>query len=528
MSEPGKPQLPHKTILLGVPAEATVELQIVSDEVVPVPGRYAISPAPQAAPITEETLQGKELYIPDAAAYASAALYPAHIARLTDDAWLRDQRIVQVELSPFQYNAAQGTLLWHRRLRVEAHFVNSPGLTGDHREPASDSPFEPALRANLLNYQEARAWRGAPQDAARQSTLISPDPTPRYKLVVDHDGIYRVRYEDLQGLGPDLTTIDPHTFRLTSQGQGVAIYVEGEDSGHFGPGDSILFYGQKFRGDYLASQYAGEDAHWPTLGNYGWQPHFNSIMLEKYTDENVYWLYVGGTPGPRMAAVSGIPTGTAPTRTFYPATVHTQQKNMTYIQNYTSEDIWFWDQVNTTDADTSVTHTYTTTLTAVASEPFSATILAEMWAKNYTTGPGPDHRTRLLLNDPPTLVADATWTGPTRYQEQGQVDQSALLEGVNTLSFNVIQQTVFEAMYFNWFDITYARRFVAQNDQLFFSGVPSGTWQYTITNLLTPTLMILDVTNPLSLTRVLTPTATPGNDVFMATFEATHGSAEQF
>ena len=38
-------------------------------------------------------------------------------------------------------------------------------------------------------------------------------PTPRYKIVVNHDGVYRVTYADLQAAGLDVSTLDPRNLQ---------------------------------------------------------------------------------------------------------------------------------------------------------------------------------------------------------------------------------------------------------------------------------------------------------------------------
>ena len=60
--------------------------------------------------------------IPDRAAYANRALYPAEVARVADTAWLRDQHLARLEIYPFQYRAAAQELTWHRRLLIEVKF----------------------------------------------------------------------------------------------------------------------------------------------------------------------------------------------------------------------------------------------------------------------------------------------------------------------------------------------------------------------------------------------------------------------
>ncbi len=63
------------------------------------------------------------------------------------------------------------------------------------------------------------------------------------KLSVEQEGIYRVSYEDIDGLGYNLSAIDPRRLRLYYRGEEVAIRVSGSENGRFDPGDFFEFYG---------------------------------------------------------------------------------------------------------------------------------------------------------------------------------------------------------------------------------------------------------------------------------------------
>ena len=114
--------------------------------------------------------------------------------------------------------------------------------------------------------------------------------------------------------GLHVTNVVPSAFHLTSQQQAGAIEVTGEADGHFDPGDSILFYGQKLRGDILAARYAAEGNDWLTFSN-GWRPTFNAQMIDLYSDENGYWLTTGGSSGTRIRTAAGRPSGAGWQRT---------------------------------------------------------------------------------------------------------------------------------------------------------------------------------------------------------------------
>ena len=90
--------------------------------------------------------------------------------------------------------------------------------------------------------------------------------------------------------------------------------------------DSIEFFGQKFRS---------------TLPD-----PLDRQMEEKYTYEQVYWLDIGGTAGPRVIDVTGTPQGNLTAPTSYPTTVHAEVDRYRiplWSLNYDTRDTWYWD-----------------------------------------------------------------------------------------------------------------------------------------------------------------------------------------
>ena len=120
----------------------------------------------------------------------------------------------------------------------------------------------------------------------------------RLRIGVTVDGIVQLMPSDLATAGVDPASVDPRTFALSSMGQPVAIRVTGEADGQFDASDRVLFFGQKFRG---------------------------TEFQEKYTDERVYWLNIGGTAGPRIADVDATPQGDLTPPQNVAATVHAEQ-----------------------------------------------------------------------------------------------------------------------------------------------------------------------------------------------------------
>jgi hypothetical protein len=460
ITEPGVPQLPVISTLIGVPPEAQVRINVLLDEYEILPGTYNIVPAPSPQPLQADLQPGEVEIKPDLSVYNLDSEYPSQLAIINGDAWLRDQRLVRLKIFPFQYNPVQGKITWHKTLHIEVNFDFQEGISVSDAQTNNNGgmqPFESVLRGTLLNYEQAAFWRGFPsakQDSSGTNTnLESIEPELRYKITVDQDGLYNITYEDLKAVGLNVDQVDPGSFSITNQGEEVAVIVTSTGN-TFSAGDSILFYGQKFRG---------------------------TVMEEKYTEDNAYWLTVGSTPGLRMASVDGTPTNTFPVPEYYTTTVHAEESHNWWTYHFTSDDTWFWEQVTDT-----LTHTYGTTLTNIVTisgtVPLTATLRGEMVAKSHSYTENPDHHTILSLNG--NLLQDQLWDGPTRYQFDLDVNPTWLKDGVNQLGLTVLhdayegQQS--DTIFFDWYEIEYAREFQADGDQIDFVGQQVGTYQYQI------------------------------------------------
>ena len=544
-SEAGKPQMPVISTLVGVPPDASLELRLIVDDVQPLPGSYRVTPAPSPAPIQvdiQDGLQGAAQeggwdYKADPAVYSIDADYPLSPVKLSPDAWIRDQRVLRVDFYPFQYNPRRGSLLWHRSLRIQVLFhagkISTRQLTPQDPAPGQPDPFTNVLKSALINYDTARFWRGyVPAVNIEKSVQDIPQTTgTRYKITVDHDGLYQLTYTDLYNAGVDLQHVDPKNFRLSSQGQPVAVSISGAVDGKFDLGDTLTFYGQKFYGDRLAARYADEADNWITYtaqltdGTYvPWHPTVQPITMEKYTDKNVYWLEVD-TPGPQIATVNGSPDGSpAVTPQYFTDTARAEASNVHWEYSFTSQEEWFWEWVKDTNL-----HSYTTTLTALSSLPYTATIQAEVVGYNNNDNFTPDHHAKFFINSNTTPIMDAKWDGISRYHLDVKIPQSSLVDGVNTLKFLPIHDVGAPqpSYMFDWFEISYARQFQALDNTLSFTGDISGTWKYQVSGFTTPDISIFDVTQPLTPTQVISASVT-GSGPYTLTFVATHPAGEKF
>ncbi|HEY1014641.1 MAG TPA: C25 family cysteine peptidase, partial [Herpetosiphonaceae bacterium] len=362
--------------------------------------------------------------------------------------------------------------------------------------PAPANPLAPAPGGLLLNQDQAAAWRALPPRPASPLASNQP-PQTCYKLVVDQDGMYRVTRAELAAAGMPVDTVDPRTFRLTSQGRDIAISVTGESDGVFNAGDELRFYGQRYATKVISDTFIEN-------GALVTRPSAMSAYYSdatSYTDENVYWLTAGGAPGPRMAAVDAAPLSGAPVAPSYRELVRAEQSYRWYSTQFLSRDKWMWGRLNLPIAGGGpATFTATASLSALAPAGGPARVRAEIQSLLQGAGDDDHHTSFALLGpgDVRTVLEDATWDGISIHQLNTDAPRSALREGTNYLELTAYLQPgmTAEQLFFNWFEIEYDRRFEAAGNVLRWPG-RAGSWNYQVTGFSAADLLAFDVSDPL-------------------------------
>ena len=105
MDEIGKPQLPLKGVMLGIPADAEVTVNILESDVSDSVKNYNLYPVPR--PIVERDLEAGIQYLgleftKDESLYSTGDFYPADISEVASTGFIRSQRFAQLSLYPFQ------------------------------------------------------------------------------------------------------------------------------------------------------------------------------------------------------------------------------------------------------------------------------------------------------------------------------------------------------------------------------------------------------------------------------------------
>jgi hypothetical protein len=497
--EAGQPELPVRGAMLGIPVHSNPTLVVEEAKAVALEEKFRLCPMEQ--PTMDQKLPGS---LPidglsagaaqpawDVKAYAVAQFLPQAAAELASIAFLRSQRVAEVKFYPFQYNPASGELRYFQHITARLDFNEAQPAPQSVSQPASrgaaQSAFETMLQNTLLNYQQAAAWRSEPRSQMDQRSDSVNSNQPAYKILVDQDGLYQVTYEALAAAaGEDLQPGQAvNTFRLFSsgdftRGNEIAIQVLDGGDGSFGPGDAILFYGQK--------------------------------VDTQFTGMNVYYLTWGGAEGMRMNAVDSNPTGGDDTPSFLNH-VHLEQ-NVYYLSFYpsgNSRDVWYWDYIQKSGS-----HTYTTMLASIANDA-AYTVKVSGLLRSYNATP--QHHTRIYLNG--HLIDDKTWANGATYFFEIEAPQSYLVEGTNSITVEALMDNGITdgIVLINWFEIDYWATFAAENDQASFSTGGSEPMSVQISDFSTDQLDVYDVTDPTNVARLVNYSTVPDGQDYRLDFE---------
>lgn len=456
-SEPGKPLVPYFPIFVGVPPQALLTLNVIDSKFSDL-HNYFLLPAPNYSPTRSkegiEYLSGE--YKLDADFYSRSTFYPPTNATISNQGYIRSQRVACVSLYPIQYNPANRVLRIYSYLLIRINF-SQIGLSPPAFETVSynDVYFEDLYKGILLNYADAKPWRissgiDLTRLAPRAKRLGSSQGS--VKIFVSRSGIYRVDHALLQSIGIDLSKIDPVNMKLYFNGSQVPIYVKGEGDHKFDPEDYIEFYSGR--------------------------------VHNIYTRWNVYWLTWDEEPGIRVAQKNGVPTAKSPREvTFFKSIVRFEEDLLHHkLQNvrpdpndpyswFESRDHWFWTGIENGSEKNQVTVKFPVyDLAQTMSKPdFKIELVG---CTNY------EHNIMISVNGF-RVGPEAQWSSQEIYLFDGQLPVGAINDGfdnelriarigTNPADGNDLDSYPYQ-VYLNWFEIGYYRKLIAVNDQLEFS-----------------------------------------------------------
>ncbi len=497
---PGMPQLPQKGVLVGIPPGININLNVRVEVTVTYPLSYPVMLAPQQQPVprrdgvdllaldTPLRYVGVEEIPPAESAFdwtctddmgCVQGMYPGHFATLVETGYLRDQAIASIRLTPVQVRPATRELVVAQRFVVELTFSGRPRPA---IRTAESGPFEEILRSALVNYEQARNWRDPEHGAVSAATTTARLPgvvtasssqsTTEYKIAVDETGVVRLSTTDLAAAGFPVGDVDPRYIHMRVGDDEIAIWVQGEDDGRLDPGDAILFYGQR--------------------------------METRYTNTNIYWLWVDDTPGLRMLSLPADPNVVTESVDRFQERQHFEEDRvyLSDVPRREGADHWYWIYYSAGRPTSRPTREFSFDAPGLLPEGTATFTMSVQGTSSYFQV-NPDHHLRFYIND--HQIGDAYWDGLGAWTDALRFDASLLQPEGNILRVQAVTDTgaAEDVGYINWFDISYPRSLKAQDDRLAFSLTGDGNVRVQITGFSESSPLLFDVTDPLHPRRLL-------------------------
>jgi hypothetical protein len=318
----GKPDIPFRVFPVILPSEEGNRIEIIEYDVNEANG-VNLAPVPSVQmqdPNRRDFENVKYAYIKNTSVYSQNKLLPENPVTLEEIAPLRDIILGKIIFHPFRYNPVTKELKQYTRIRIRVSFGSTPTSVNRkrslvERELLKDIAINTGIGLNWMNPKLLINQKSA---GIINSVMNTGD---WYKIEIKDNGngsssgIYKITKSYLESAGINLSGVDPRTIKMYGNGgellpedlisyrpsdlEEIAVYIQGEDDGHFDAGDYILFYGKSIN-DWKSSPDPGGFKHY----------------INYYSNSNYYWIRLNTSGlGKRMQSVQSLnsPNHTTPT-----------------------------------------------------------------------------------------------------------------------------------------------------------------------------------------------------------------------
>ncbi|UCD19672.1 MAG: hypothetical protein JSU64_00600, partial [candidate division WOR-3 bacterium] len=174
----GKPRLPAIKKTVAVPYGAEIKIEMLNSEYHEVPlSTFGIEKKimPTLAPVVKLPDE-KPVFIIDEKLYTQDAMYPADIARIENEDYMRGHRLAVIEVIPIQYNPVKNTIRYYTHIELKLTFDGGDLMQTTQKVLQNYSPlYEDFINRRVLNsnlYEEL---------------LRGVLPLPIHYLIITHD-----------------------------------------------------------------------------------------------------------------------------------------------------------------------------------------------------------------------------------------------------------------------------------------------------------------------------------------------------
>ncbi len=493
LDQPGQPALPVLGYLLALPPEAQVRLTV--QEAVwqalppgslpepaaslPVDGSGAVVAGPRLQPST-----------PALSPAAGHQTFPPQGVLVSAPAWWGEQRLLRLQVLPFRWQPRAGRLEQLRSLRLSLRFVGAgapvagaddaqASAAGAAAAPEARTTADRALDRLLLNPEQARRWRGRPPGPAQEP--VPPPAGPRWKLIVERDGWYRVGLAELAAAGIDPQLLDPGRLRLEQGGQAVALWLEGLEDGRWDAGDSLGFWGQERRA--------------PPGGTVTFLGRALPVRLgdARYGPDNAYVLSLAPQGGPRIQSRDAAPTGLpGPARTSLRQIWREEPRMRWYANHFLDDDTWFWTEWSEPDENKPPYRSFRLSPPAVdpAGAPAQLTV-----AVRSRVAPEQPVTVSVTLGGAAQPSAEQHWQGIAARELEADLGGPPPAGAPLDVTITVQPDLGTRRIYLDWMSLRYDRLLVAQAGSLDLQA-PAEAGRLQVTGLAAEGLLALDISDP--------------------------------
>ena len=494
--QPGDPALPYFAYQLGIPfgVEPSIEVQLeiikTIDLAVPVfPAQKQINATSYPGLDIGDgllSMQEESVFAKNEEVYSSNVAFPVNLAAILNDGALRSQRIVSLGIFPIQYLPEKHALSFAEKIIVTMSFE------GEYQVEKSDSisePFDSVLAANLLNYEDAIAWRSQSAGLAsidKESILSNTwvPPNLSWRILTQKDGMHQVTFSELEAAGFPVDGVNPEYLKMFNQGDEIAIELILADPNVFQTGDAIRFYA--------------------------------TSIDQKYTNRNVYWLAIDTSPGLRIETWDASPEEITPLTEFQITRKFAEKKWFdALIPGDGDTDRFFWGLIYRS-GQTIVPNTSTFTLPDY--NDGEATMKLTLIGRSQSLEVNPDHHLSATING--TIISpDLYFDGNNWKDFTLTIPAGILVSGNNSLSLTPVLEDGYDldVVYLHSFEIDYTADSIATNNQFRFD-YSDDEATFKVTGFSNDSILVYEVSDPMQPQKAVNTQIDPLGENFSITF----------
>ena len=451
--EIGTPQLPYLTYIVGLPPSTAVNVIIEQAEYIEYTLKNPILPVPTF------NSEGIPFYQISKDIYSKDAFYPTSIVNCQEPNILHQQQITHLNVYPLQYNPKTNKLRYYHHIRFRIVPILSSIKSKDYIY--KEMPFESMAKKIIINYDSAKHWRLLSEPKTKYDSPFEHSNN-WYKIYIEHNGMYYLDNNYLEGAGIPINSINPNTIRMFA-GNGlsspadslmeIAIEIDTTSTGEL---LGVLFYGLGLSGWQ----------HWYILDTMGFQHTEHPYALQ-----NVYWFTWEGDFISSPKRITNISTtGTGIINTTVMECIHEEENKEL---EYNADDRWYWYYLN---RNISQTLTLNTTLTNIDLTK-TANFTIEM------KGVSGSHHLIVYINedDEEHKILDESWIGSALKNFTTEIPKGLLKEGNNKVLVNLPRdEDDGDTQYLSWFEIEYEKQLKADADRFRFTNWEDIQYQWTV------------------------------------------------